>query len=147
MECGDLSPHLRCRIPHAGVFEGNACPSILWPHAPEHRLTEAGAYMVTAGTYQKENRFSGPERLAVLHRGLLRLAAKYNWTLEAWAVFSNHYHFVAQAPVDGASNLSVMLKELHMRSLRFGSTGLTDSRVGSCGINFGRAGSLIKDRI
>ena len=90
--------------------------SIPWPHAPEHRLTEAGTYMVTAGTYQKEHCFSSPERLAVLHRGLLKLAAKYLWTLEAWAVFSNHYHFVAQAPASGATSLSIMLKELHAKS-------------------------------
>ena len=90
--------------------------SIPWPHAPEHRLTEAGTYMVTAGTYQKGHWFSGPERLVVLHRGLLKRAAKYGWTLEAWAVFSNHYHFIAQAPASGGSNLSNMLKELHAKS-------------------------------
>jgi putative transposase len=90
--------------------------SIPWPHAPAHRLTEAGAYMVTAGTYRKEHRFGSPERLVVLHRGLLKLTANYGWTLEAWAVFSNHYHFIAQAPADGAANLSIMLKELHAKS-------------------------------
>jgi len=29
-----------------------------WPHAPLHRLTEKGTYMVTAGTYRKDHFFS-----------------------------------------------------------------------------------------
>jgi putative transposase len=90
--------------------------SIPWPHASQHRLTEAGAYMITAGTYQKEPWFGSSERLMVLQRGLLKLAINYGWSLEAWAVFSNHYHFIAQAPASGADNLSIMLKELHAKS-------------------------------
>ncbi len=33
----------------------------------------------------------------------------------AWAVFSNHYHFVAHSPSD-ASNLSDMLRVLHVKT-------------------------------
>ena len=116
LECGDLSPLSPCRTRPAVYAKLMPAASIPWPHAPEHRLTEAGTYRVTAGTYRKEHGFGRPERLAVLQRGLLKLAVEYGWTLEAWAVFSNHYHFVAQAPAAGASNLSVMLKELHAKS-------------------------------
>ena len=69
-----------------------------WPHSPTHRLTEAGAYMVTCGTYLKQHHFRGAERLQFLCEALLRTAAEYNWNLQAWAVFSNHYHFVALSP-------------------------------------------------
>jgi putative transposase len=85
-----------------------------WPHAPVHRLGEAGTYLVTAATYQKAHHFRGAARLAVLQRGLLKLTAQYGWQLEAWAVFSNHYHFVAHSPADAAT-LRPMLGTLHSR--------------------------------
>ena len=92
--------------------------SLPWPHAPTHQLAEGGTYFVTASTYQKEHHFRGPDRLAVLHRGLLKLAAQSGWHLEAWSVFSNHYHFVAHSPADttDASSLTAMLTELHSKT-------------------------------
>ncbi len=51
----------------------------------------------------------------MLHRGLLTVAQEYEWLFEAWAVFSNHYHFVAHSPSD-ASNLSDMLRVLHVKT-------------------------------
>ncbi|MHB9134297.1 MAG: transposase [Armatimonadota bacterium] len=83
-----------------------------WPHAPVHQLTEAGAYMVTAGTFLKHRYFDTPERLQLVHDMLLNLAADFAWQLEAWAVFSNHYHFVSESPAD-PSTLSTMLSKLH----------------------------------
>ena len=92
-----------------------------WPHAPTHQLGEQGVYFVTASTYQKEHHFRGPERLAVLHRGLLIVARDFAWKLEAWAVFSNHYHFIARSPEseDNADSLSRMLSLLHTKTARW----------------------------
>jgi putative transposase len=61
--------------------------------------------------------FKGARRLEVLHRGLLTVAQQFGWQLEAWAVFSNHYHFIGHSPekVDGAANLPDMLSMLHVR--------------------------------
>ena len=89
-----------------------------WPHAPVHRLSEAGTYFVTTGTYEKTHHFRGPERLGVLHRGLLRVTKDAGWQLEAWAVFPNHYHFVAHSPEDAADakGLSTMLAKLHRKT-------------------------------
>ena len=47
------------------------------PHSPVHRLSQPGAYMVTAGTYLKHPVFRGPERLKHLCDMLLELAEKY----------------------------------------------------------------------
>jgi len=43
--------------------------------------------------------------------GLLQLAADFDWGLEAWSVFSNHYHLVGHSPEaqDGAISLTDML--------------------------------------
>ena len=89
-----------------------------WPHAPTHQLCVRGAYFVTAGTYLKVHHFRGTERLRVLHRGLLTVARDFGWQLEAWAVFSNHYHFVGHSPSAGpdAVNLSDMLSNLHVKT-------------------------------
>jgi putative transposase len=94
---------------------------IPWPHAPEHRLSVRGTYFVTAGTYLRQHHFAGKARLAVLHRGLLKVALDFGWRLEAWAVFSNHYHFAGHSPSDEATaeNLSRMLGMLHEKMAKW----------------------------
>jgi putative transposase len=92
-----------------------------WPHAPTHQLAARGTYFVTASTFQKAHRFGGAQRLRVLHRGLLTVAGQFGWQLEAWAAFSNHYHFVAHSPCDAedASSLSTMLGSLHGKTAQW----------------------------
>jgi len=68
-----------------------------WPHSPPHKMIEPGMYMVTAGTYGKTRYFSDPERLNVLTSKLMEYATRYDWSLQAWAVLSNHYHFIGFA--------------------------------------------------
>ena len=93
-------------------------PRTPWPHAPTHQLSVRGAYFVTAGTYLKDHHFRGPDRLCVLHRGLSTVARDYGWNLEAWAVFSNHYHFVGHSPAEApdATSLPDMLSVLHVKT-------------------------------
>ena len=93
-------------------------PKTPWPHAPTHQLAANGTFFVTAGTYLKAHHFRGADRLRVLHRGLLTVARDHGWQLEAWAVFSNHYHFIAHSPADtsNAESLGLMLKTLHVKT-------------------------------
>ena len=86
-----------------------------WPHAPEHRLCERGTYIVTCGTYRKQHFLNTPEKLTLVRNLLFELAAKYGWQLQAWAVMSNHYHFVAASP-DDPTTLKKMLSTLHTLS-------------------------------
>ena len=88
-----------------------------WPHSPSHRLSASGTYILTAGTYQKQLFFRSRERLNFLCGVLLELAEEYEWKLEAWAVFPNHYHFVANAP-KRAANLRRYIGELHAVTAR-----------------------------
>jgi len=83
-----------------------------WPHSPTHRLESAGAYMVTSGTYRKEPLLNSHERLSLLCESLLKLANQYDWRLQAWCVFPNHYHIVALSPEKPAS-LRAFLQHLH----------------------------------
>ena len=73
--------------------------------------------MVTCGTYLKRPHFRGAERLGLLCEALFNLAARRQWNLQAWAVFSNHYHFVAFSPAD-AGSLPAFLGELHSETAR-----------------------------
>lgn len=69
-----------------------------WRHSPLHLFPENGAYIVTAATYHKERLFHDADRLTLVRDCLITLAERYDWQLQAWAVFSNHYHFVAASP-------------------------------------------------
>ena len=83
-----------------------------WPHAPPHILENSGIYMVTCGTYLKAHHFQSEERLKLLHDTLLAMAKEAGWIFHAWAVFSNHYHFIAESPKD-PKNLPQWLGRLH----------------------------------
>ena len=88
-----------------------------WPHAPSHTLKGASVVMVTAGVYRKENFFKGRVQLEMLHSELLTLARKYEWQLEAWAVFANHYHWVGRND-NSAENLESFINHLHSNAAR-----------------------------
>ncbi|HEY1663673.1 MAG TPA: hypothetical protein VGI03_14745 [Verrucomicrobiae bacterium] len=92
---------------------------IPWPHAPLHQLSQQGTYFVSARTYNAQHHFRGAKRLAVLHRGLLRLTHDFGWQMEAWAVFSNHYHFVGHSPANDATSLRAMLSLLHEKTAKW----------------------------
>jgi len=86
-----------------------------WPHAPTHWLFEPGIYMVTAGTYQKRPYLKSPARLDFFLESLFQYAAEFQWSLRAWAVLSNHYHFLAASPPDPKS-LRRLISKLHMKT-------------------------------
>jgi hypothetical protein len=125
MECGDLSPLLSYLV---GPLTKLACisPSFLrlyhsvekiWPHAPVHQLGTFGVYMVTGGTLYKEHVFRGAKRLTLLEAHLLRIASEHHWQLEAWAVFPNHYHFIARSEPE-CCDLGKFVKHLHSDTAR-----------------------------
>lgn len=88
-----------------------------WHHAPTHLLFEPGVFMVTAATYGKEHFFHGEKRLDLLHDRLHACAVEFGWQLRAWAVFPNHYHFVARSPQD-PKTLTKMSRKLHMTTAK-----------------------------
>ena len=125
VECGDLSP---LSAGDSSPSKSNWAPAITsaaslrpptkpWPHAPVHKLTEHGIYFVTAGTLHKVRLFADDTRLSLLEHHLLAKANLYHWQIEAWAVFANHYHFVARGCPDSA-DLGKLLKHLHADSAR-----------------------------
>jgi len=88
-----------------------------WPHAPLHRISENGIYIVTAGTFHKKHFFDSNQKRDLMERFLLSYAKRYARHLEAWAIFVNHYHFVARGN-QGSSSLGEFLQSLHYDSAR-----------------------------
>jgi REP-associated tyrosine transposase len=86
-----------------------------WPHAPLHYHDAAGAYIITAGTYRKLHLFRTNERLALLQNTLLSHMNAHAWQVQAWAVFSNHYHVVAVSD-SGSMPLKNLIQELHSKT-------------------------------
>ncbi|MBI5394730.1 MAG: transposase [Verrucomicrobia bacterium] len=86
-----------------------------WHHRPSHLFVPNTAYMVTAGTLHKEHLFRDAQRLCLLRDWLLMLAGQYGWQLQAWAVFSNHYHWIGTAP-DDATTLKRFISHLHTKT-------------------------------
>ena len=84
-----------------------------WPHAPPHRLEHAGVYFLTARFKDQTHHLHSPQRRDWFQSTLHKLAADFGWRLEAWAVLSNHYHFVAHSPPGSAQSLAPFVKKLH----------------------------------
>lgn len=74
-------------------------------------------YIVTAATLDHQHFFRGRHRGQLLHDALLEVADAYEWRLQAWAIFSNHYHFIAKSPED-ATTLKPFMQRLHSQTGR-----------------------------
>jgi hypothetical protein len=97
---------------------GSVAPALhVWHHRPAHVFVPSAAYIVTAGTLHKQHYFQGVERLGLLQEELFASATTYGWELQAWALFANHYHFIAYAPADAAT-LKRMLQRFHSATSR-----------------------------
>ena len=88
-----------------------------WPHAPAHSLDANGAVMVTASTYKKVPRFNSRAKLDRLQSTLFDLANKHGFSLQAWAIFPNHYHFLAH--LGRATRLGPFIQKLHASTAIF----------------------------
>jgi len=88
-----------------------------WPHSPPHRLSEQGAYMITGGTYKKAHFLNTPRKLDMFRCLFFDCITEAGWNLHAWAILSNHYHFIASSPED-PNSLRRMISKLHTLSAR-----------------------------
>ena len=87
-----------------------------WPHAPPHRLQSAGVYFLTARARERRMLLADASMKDWFQDNLLALADEFAWRLEAWAVLSNHYHFIGHSPGGGdnaAASLGKMAQKLH----------------------------------
>ncbi len=83
-----------------------------WHHRPVHLFEPKTTYIITAGTMNKEYFFKGRERLSFLQDNLFAVTSEFNWELQSWAIFSNHYHVIAKSP-ENSDTLKKMIQKLH----------------------------------
>ncbi len=89
-----------------------------WPHAPSRSVTEPGTYFITAATYQKQHRFASHEKLNLLQSVIFVTCIEFNFELQAWAIFPNHYHIVGFCPVEkGVKKLTEKIHGVSARKL------------------------------
>ena len=122
---GDMSPQSLDMSPQS--LDMSPQSSGCWPHAPPHWTYEPGVYFITASTLHRHPIFKGAVMLDYLESTLLTCLEEGGWKLQAWAVFPNHYHFVASHARD-ARALSKVLGKVHMltakqANLRDGTPG------------------------
>lgn len=109
-----------------GIIKMNKHPHP-WHHRPEHIFRSNTFYIVTAGTYKRKHYFNDDERLCVLQNTLFEVMESYGWQLQAWSLFSNHYHFIAQSYDEGMS-LRSLIQRFHSQSARL--INLLDDTLG-----------------
>ena len=85
-----------------------------WPKTPSRKLHEKGTFAVTGETSRKANLFDAPEALDGMQKILLRLALGFKWQLEAWSLFSNHYHILVSSRTP--ENLDEFVEAFHTQT-------------------------------
>ena len=88
-----------------------------WHHSPCHIFMPGVPHIVTARTLEEKLLFRGRKRLRLLQEALLKTLHDYRWRAQAWAIFPNHYHFVALAPEKG-KDLKTVVQRLHSQTAR-----------------------------
>jgi putative transposase len=88
---------------------------IIRDHQPLHLFVPNQLYIVTAGTYNKEAFFNTDRKIQIVEDVMFGLFEQYRWIPQAWALFPNHYHFIAQAP-DNPGTLSEIIRKLHSKT-------------------------------
>ena len=84
----------------------------IYLHNPPHYFVPETMYMVTGAILYNQHLLSENRRKELVLQTLLDRAALLGWSLQAWAVLNNHYHFVAQSP-ENAMTLKKLIRQLH----------------------------------
>ena len=71
--------------------------------------------MVTCGTYLKHHHLASPDRLTFVRDMLFDCAREFGWQMQAWAVLSNHYHWIGISP-DNPGSLTRLVSKMHTLS-------------------------------
>lgn len=87
-------------------------------HAPPHWFVPNAIYMVTGAVLYKQPLLDTNEKLENFCVTLLERTKMAGWTLEAWFVMRNHYHFVGRSPED-AGSLRSLIQAIHSINAKF----------------------------
>ncbi len=90
------------------------------PHlnTPPHWFVSNAIYIVTGAILYKKPLLDSNAKLANFCETLLERANILGWSMQAWFVMSNHYHFIAQSP-ENALSLKALIQGIHSISAKF----------------------------
>lgn len=88
------------------------------PHRPPHWFVPNAIYMVTGAVLYKQPLLNTDEKLANFCETLMERATMLGWSLDAWFVMWNHYHFVGRSPED-AGTLKSLVQAVHSLTAKF----------------------------
>jgi putative transposase len=83
-----------------------------YPHNPPHLFLPSAVYIVTGAILHNHPILRSDEHKSIFCDTLFERAEVLEWSLEAWAVLGNHYHFVARSP-ENAHTLVRLIREIH----------------------------------
>jgi REP-associated tyrosine transposase len=81
-------------------------------HHPPHYFIPDAMYMVTGAILYNQHLLREDRRKGFILQTLLERAVLLDWSLQAWAVLNNHYHFVAKSP-ENAMTLRKLIQHVH----------------------------------
>ena len=87
-------------------------------HTPPHWFVSNAIYIVTGSTLHKTPLLDSSAKLANFCETLLERAHILGWSMQAWFVMSNHYHFIAQSP-ENALSLKALIQGVHSINAKF----------------------------
>jgi len=89
-----------------------------YPHNPPHWFVSNAIYMVTGSTLYKKPFLDKEEKRANFLEILFERTKVLGWALHAWAVMTDHYHFIAQSP-ENAYSLKMLTEGVHSINAKF----------------------------
>ena len=72
--------------------------------------------MVTGTTRDHHHYFRSAYDRSLLQSLILKACKRDGWCIEEWSVFSNHYHFLAEANTHAPPNLPRLVNRIHRES-------------------------------
>ena len=69
-----------------------------YPHNPPHYFVPNAIYIVTGSLLYNKRLLKEDNHKSLVCKILFERAAHWDWSLEAWSILENHYHFIARAP-------------------------------------------------
>mgnify|MGYP001608429744 CR=1 FL=1 len=86
-----------------------------YPHNPPHYFVPNAMYIVTGSILYNKHLLTDDKRKSLVRDILFERANYWGWSMEAWAVLENHYHFIGRAP-ENALSLEKLIRQLHSKS-------------------------------
>ena len=85
-----------------------------YSHNPPHLFLDKTLYFITGGTHKKQHLWFDNERKQILFDALDTWFKEFQWAMDTWVIFGNHYHLLLWS--HQGKDLSTIIGKIHGRS-------------------------------